>query len=88
MRTSQIQQLSATGDVTTRDTFLRAVVLAAGSDAATATVREGGSGGTVRLTVKAAANTTEIVPLPDVQFSEGVHVTLAGTGPVVSFCYA
>lgn len=88
MRTSQIKQVAATGDVTTSVTFLRAVVLTAGSDAATATVKAGGSGGTTVLTVKAAATTTETVPLSDAQCSGGVHVTLAGTGPVATFVYA
>lgn len=87
MNTSNIKQVSATGDVTTVDTYLRSVVLTAGSDAATATVKAGGSGGTTILTVKAALNTTESVPLPDVYCADGVHVTVAGTGPVVSFCY-
>jgi hypothetical protein len=42
VRGSQIKQVSATGDVTTRSAFLRAVTLTAGSDAATLTVKAGG----------------------------------------------
>lgn len=83
--TSQIAQVSATGDVTTATSHLRAVTLTAGSDQATATVRRGGSGGTVVLTLKAAANTTASSgPLYDGHCDDGIHVTLAGTGPVAT----
>lgn len=88
MKGSQIKQLDATGDVTTASTYLRSVSLTAGSDAATATVKVGGSGGTTVLTVKAAANSTVDVPVHDAYCSGGVHVTLAGTGPVATFVYA
>lgn len=89
MRTSQIQQVSATGDVTTRDAYLRSASLTAGADAATLTVRAGGSGGTVILTVKAAANTTAAVPaIADAYCADGIHATLAGTSPVASLVYA
>lgn len=88
MNTSQIKQVSATGDVTTNDAYLRAVTLTAGSDAATLTVKAGGSGGTTVLTLKAAANTSVAAPgLTDAFCSDGIHATLAGTGPVASFVY-
>lgn len=88
MNTSQIKQVSATGDVTTDDAHLRNVVLTAGSDAATLTVRAGGSGGTVVLTLKAAANTSVATgQLTDAFCANGVHATLAGTGPVASVVY-
>lgn len=88
MKGSLIKQLNATGDVTTASTYLRSVSLTGGSDAATATVKAGGSGGTTVLTVKAAANTTVEVPVYDAYCAGGVHVTFAGTGPVASFVYA
>lgn len=55
--------------------------LTGGSDAATAAIRLDGSGGTVVLTLKAAANVT--VPwFPPVGFRfSDLHVTLSGTGP-------
>jgi hypothetical protein len=88
MNNSQMKEVSATEDVTTRSTHLRAVVLTAGSDLATLTVRAGGSGGTVIGTVKATANTTVPVPdLADMYVAGGLH-TLAGTGPVATFIYA
>ena len=88
MKASKIAQFSATGDVITRSSNLRSVVLTAGSDAATATVKAGGSSGTTILTIKAATATT--VPsgdLHDALCSGGIYVTLAGTGPVVTFVY-
>lgn len=89
MRTSTITQASATGDVTTVTSYLRAAVLTAGSDQATLTVRAGGSTGTVVLTVKAAANATaEVAALADAQCGDGIHVTLSGTGPVASLVYS
>lgn len=88
MNASAIKQLSATGDVTTTDTFLRSVVLTAGSDAATLTVKAGGSGGTTVLTVKAVASTTVEVACHDASCGGGVHATLAGTGPVATFVWS
>lgn len=88
MRTSTVKQVSATGDVTTASTHVRSVSLTAGSDAATLTVKAGGSGGTTVLTVKAAASTTVEVSLYDSLCAGGVHATLAGTGPVATFVYA
>lgn len=84
-----IEQLGSTGDVVTTSAPLYAVVLTAGSDAATLTVKAGGSGGTTILTVKAAASTTVAVPgLSGVLCPGGIHATLAGTSPVATFVYA
>lgn len=88
MNTSQVQQLSATGDVTTRDTFLRGVVLTAAAATSTVVVKAGGSSGTTILTLSAVANTTAPVQLDNVQCSEGVHATLTGASAVASFIYA
>lgn len=88
MRASAIKEVTATADVTTVDTYLRGASLTGGSDAATLTVRAGGSGGTVVLVVKAAANSTVAVPLYDAFCGGGVHATLAGTGPSSTFVYA
>lgn len=82
-----IKRVTATGDVTTEDARLFAVVLTAGSDAATLVVREGGSGGTIVLDVKAAASTTASVDLFGALCSGGVHATLTGTGPTATFAH-
>lgn len=85
MSATQIRAVAATGDITTKDAWLRSVVLTGGSDAATVVVRAGGSGGTVILTLKAATATTA----PQAVFGRlycgaGIHVTVTGTAPAVS----
>lgn len=85
MRTSKAVRVTATGDVTTSTSYLRAVVLTAGSDAATLAIRAGGGSGTLLQTVKAAASTSVPVPLYDALFAAGVHATLTGTGPEATF---
>lgn len=82
---SKIVSVSATGDVTTVSTYLHAVILTGGSDAATATVKAGGSSGTTVLVLKAAAGASVAVDLYGALCSGGVHVTVAGTGPSVTF---
>lgn len=85
---SIIKEVTATGDVTTSQTYLKAVSLTGGTDAATLTVKRGGSGGTTVLVVKAAANTTASVPnLHEADCAGGVHATLAGTSPSATFVY-
>jgi copper(I)-binding protein len=88
MRTSQIKQLAATADVTTADAYLKAVSLTGGSDAATLTVKAGGSSGTTILVVKVAASTTVAVPdLHDAYCADGIHATFTGTAPSATFVY-
>lgn len=91
MQTSNIKRVTATGDVTTVGTFLRSVSLTNGSDAATLTVRAGGSGGTIVLVLKVGgATVAESVTqdLFDAFCADGVHATLAGTSPSATFVYA
>lgn len=89
MRLSQIKEVSATGDVSTDDSNLRAVTLTGGSAAATLTVKRGGSGGTTVLTVKAAIDTTvSVADLHDGACAGGIHATLTGTGAVATFVYS
>lgn len=87
METSQISEVSATGDVTTVGTYLRAATLTAGSDAATLTVTAGGSAGTTVLTLKAAADTSVVADLHGAYCAGGVHADLSGTGPVATLVY-
>lgn len=91
MRASNIKRVTATGDVTTADAYLRSVSLANGSDAATLTVRAGGSGGTVVLVLKvgsATAGEAVSTDLFDAFCADGVHATLTGTSPSATFVYA
>lgn len=89
MNTSQIARVTATGDITARDAFLRALVLTGGADASVVTIRSGGASGTAILTMKAAINT--VVPsgdLHDVYCADGIHVTVdSGTTPAVTVIY-
>lgn len=87
---SRLKELSATGNVAGTDTiYLHSVVLTAGADAASLVVRDGGSGGTVVLTLKAPAAGTVTWRGSD---SDGVqlntaHATFTGTSPVADFEY-
>lgn len=64
---------------------VHSVVLTAGSDAATLTLRSGGSGGAVFLVLKAATNTTTAHTFACAAAYYGqLHATLAGTGPVAT----
>lgn len=85
MRSSNIKEVSATGDVSTIDSYLRAVSLTGGSDAATLTIKAGGSGGTTILVLKAAANTSVSFQSHDAYCDGGVHATLTGISPSASF---
>lgn len=85
---SAIKHVTATGDIVTHDALLRAVVVTAGSDAASATVKAGGSGGTTVLVVKAAAGTTGSTgDLGGAQCPGGIHVTATGTSPAITVVY-
>lgn len=85
---SNIKQVAATGDITSGGTYLKAVSLTGGSDAAVLTVKAGGSGGTTILVLKAAAATTVVHgDLHRLFCADGVHATLSGTAPSASFVY-
>lgn len=89
MDATQIKRVTATGDVTTVTSYLRSVVLTAGVDAASATIRAGGAGGAVLLVVKAAIGLTQSVNLGSAAaFPGGIHVTVGGTTPDVSLVYS
>lgn len=88
MSATNIKAVAATGDITTTLSYLRSVVLAANSDAASVVVRAGGSGGTIILTLRAATGTTAATPdLGRVMCAAGIHVTVTGTAPAVSVVY-
>jgi len=83
-------QVAATGDVATGPRQLHSVVLTAAAAAASVVVRDG-SGGAVRLTVKAAIEATVSWVASDpkgVPFYSSVHATLTGAGALVSVEYS
>jgi hypothetical protein len=76
----RLQQFSATGDiVATAEIKLFAVVLTPAAANASAVIREGGSGGTVVLTLNAVANGSAVV-VPGPIAIRGPHLTLSGAG--------
>lgn len=89
MKAANIVERTTDGDITTADSYLRSVVLTAGSDAATVLVKRGGSSGTTVLTLKAAASTSVATgDIGDAYCADGIYVDLTGTGPTVSVVYA
>lgn len=78
--------VTATGDVgSTGSGSLLFVLLTAGSDAATLTLRQGGSGGSIIMVVKAPTGESVPVPIPGgANYTGQLHATLAGTGPVAT----
>lgn len=78
----QPKEFSATAAIHVGTAVLGGWQLTAGSDAATAVIREGGAGGTIIATQKAAAGTTApgFFP-PGGMVIKDPHVTLTGTAP-------
>lgn len=80
-------EATATGDIYAegKKGLVTELTLTAGADVATATFREGGSGGTVLHVISAPANTSVPVDFPSgMLFQDGLHVTLTGTSPSVT----
>lgn len=89
MNVANIKRVTATGDIITQTAYLHAVVITAGADAATATVKAGGASGTTILVLNAAIGVTVSSGyLGDVQCAAGIHVTITGTTPSVSVSYS
>lgn len=85
-----LAQRTSNGEIATASTPYQvyAVVLTGGSDAATVTLKTGGSGGTTLLTLAAAAGVSVPMQFPNgVTFHRGIYATLTGTGPSVSVAY-
>lgn len=89
MDSYKVTQLAATADVVTSSAHLKQVSLTGGSDAATLTVKAGGSSGTTILVIKAAAGVTAPpVDMFDFLCAGGIHATFTGTAPSGTFIYA
>lgn len=85
---SNMKRATATGDITTTDAILRAVTLTPAAAASTVTVRAGGSGGTVILTLAAAASgVSAVLSGISVPCADGIHVTLTGASAETSVVY-
>ena len=85
---SNLTGFTATGDVSLFTAQLHSVILTGGADAATATIRRGGAGGVVIAVLKAGINTSVIWQAGSPQgvtCPGGIHLTVGGTTPDVSF---
>lgn len=81
------KHLSSSGLVKSGPGVVHSIALAAGSDAATATVYDETSGsGDVLAVVNAVTNNSACAVL-DVAFGVGCYVVLAGTAPAVTVSY-
>jgi hypothetical protein len=81
---SRLVNITATGDITAAGVNgeVYSITLAAGSDTATAVVRDGGSGGTIIAKLSAVANTQATYTLvKGHHYTNGLHATLTGTSP-------
>lgn len=86
MYPAETAEVTATGTAKTGNGKLLGGVLTGGSDAATATIYDNtAASGSKLRTVKAAANTTVSLGVPQggIRFGTGLHVVLAGTGPLL-----
>jgi hypothetical protein len=79
----------ATGTIYAGATNLAGYQLASGGTAGEIVFRDGGSGGTVLLTVDITTNTAVIatlLPGNGIRFTTNIHVTLPNTAKVTVFC--
>jgi hypothetical protein len=73
------KELTATGDIHSGPAVIHGVTLTPAAAVATAVIREGGAGGTVVLSLQAAANGGSVV-VPLCLSIQNPHLTLAGAG--------
>lgn len=81
MRVAQPTRITATGTVYAGPGYVMGLLLTAGADAASATLRAGGPTGTVVLTIKAAAGSSVSFAPAAAAAVPDLHVTLTGTSP-------
>jgi hypothetical protein len=75
--------ITATGTAVSGPCVAGIIHLAAGVDAATATVRDGGALGPIRAKLSAVAAGNDNIAIDDgFRFTTDMHVTLTGTSPV------
>ena len=83
----QAIQINSTGSVVgdAHNTRIKSITILGGSDAMTLVLKEGGSGGTVRLTLGAGIATPYHFFFGDDGFAcPGAHLTITGTAPKVT----
>jgi len=82
-------EISATGTFKATPTMVKSVTLTAAAAAATLVLRDGGAGGTVRLTLGAAIGTSVTAGyiLDPLAFGTDVHATIGGAAAVADIGY-
>lgn len=74
-----LYHLTADGTVHPTQGRVTCVVLTGGSDAATLVLKDGGSGGTTKLTIKAPINETRVVNFRGANFATDIYADVTGT---------
>ena len=76
---SSPKHLTSTGDIAVGPAMLHGAILTPAAAVATAVIREGGSGGTIVMSLQAAANGSSVVIEPHMPIRDP-HLTLGGAG--------
>lgn len=77
------KHFTATGDISVGPATIYGFVLTPAAAVATAVIREGGSGGTIVMSLQAAANGSSAIVMFPMSIADP-HVTLAGAGVLFS----
>lgn len=82
-------EISATGTFKATPTAVKAVTITAAAAAATVIIRDGGAGGTVRISLNAPVGASSSVAYlyDPVWFATDVHCTIGGAGALVDIGY-
>lgn len=76
---SKLSHLSVTADVTTASAKLKSLICTGNGAAGVAVIREGGSGGTIKATLRAASADSVSWTAADpngIHMADGIHVTI------------
>ncbi len=78
---------TATGTLVNYGTRLKGLVIVGTATAGSVVFRDGGAGGTIRLTIDIVANGEKDITIPGegILFSTDIHVTLTNVTSVVGF---
>lgn len=83
-----ISYKQASGAVKATAGYVYSVVLTGGSDAASVTLKDGGSSGDAKMVLKAAAGATVVYNFTrGLTFATGIYATITGTTPDVTIGY-
>jgi hypothetical protein len=85
-----VTQISATGTFKADFTQVKFIMLTPAAATATLVVRDGGAGGTTRVSMQAltSGGSVSIGPFPDpITFATDVHCTIGGAGALVDIGY-